>query len=48
MPKKCFVVKGFGQEAQELGKLNAVARRLFGSRVRAAKLTAVSNPALKD
>ena len=41
------VVKGFGQEAQELGKLNAVARRLFGSRVRAAKLTAVYNPALQ-
>jgi ATP-binding cassette subfamily B protein len=41
------VVKGFGQEAQELGKLNTVARRLFGSRVRAAKLTAVYNPALQ-
>jgi len=41
------VVKGFGQESQELGKLNAVARRLFGSRVRAAKLTAVYNPALQ-
>jgi ATP-binding cassette, subfamily B, bacterial len=41
------VVKGFGQEEQELGKLNAVARRLFGSRIRAAKLTALYNPALQ-
>ncbi|HEY7175776.1 MAG TPA: ABC transporter ATP-binding protein, partial [Micromonosporaceae bacterium] len=41
------VVKGFGQEEQELGKLEAVAKRLFASRVRAAKLTALYNPALQ-
>ncbi len=41
------VVKGFGQEEQELNKLDRVAKRLFGSRVRAAKLTAIYNPALQ-
>jgi ATP-binding cassette subfamily B protein len=41
------VVKGFGQEDQELDKLDRVAKRLFASRVRAAKLTAVFNPALQ-
>jgi ATP-binding cassette subfamily B protein len=41
------IVKGFGQEEQELGKLDAVATRLFGSRLRAAKLTALYNPALQ-
>ncbi len=41
------VVKGFGQEEQELGKLTSVAKRLFASRVRAARLTAKYNPSLQ-
>jgi ATP-binding cassette subfamily B protein len=41
------VVKGFGQERQELGKLRAVAHRLYASRVRAARLTAKYNPSLQ-
>ncbi len=35
------VVKGFGQEAREVSKLEATARKLFGERLRAAKLSAV-------
>ncbi|GAA4200065.1 ABC transporter ATP-binding protein [Actinocatenispora rupis] len=41
------VVKGFGQEDQELGKLSAVARRLFASRLRAVRLNSRYNPALQ-
>jgi len=35
------VVKGFGQESREVSKLEATARKLFGERLRAAKLSAV-------
>ncbi len=35
------VVKGFGQETREVSKLEATARKLFGERLRAAKLSAV-------
>jgi ATP-binding cassette, subfamily B, bacterial len=41
------VVKGFGQENQELTKLETIAKRLFASRVRAARLTARYNPSLQ-
>lgn len=41
------VVKGFGQEMQELGKLEAAARRLFASRLRSVKFTSRYNPALQ-
>jgi ATP-binding cassette subfamily B protein len=34
------VVKGFGQEAREVGRLEGQARKLFAERMRAAKLTA--------
>ena len=37
------VVKGFGQEAREIARLDKAARRLFGERMRTAKLT--SRPA---
>ncbi|GAA4619948.1 ABC transporter ATP-binding protein [Saccharopolyspora hordei] len=37
------VVKGFGQEDREVGRLEARARRLFGARLRAARMT--STPA---
>jgi ATP-binding cassette, subfamily B, bacterial len=40
------VVKGFGQEAREVATLEAGARRLFGERLRAARITARLNPAL--
>ncbi|MEV6827189.1 ABC transporter ATP-binding protein [Amycolatopsis sp. NPDC051102] len=35
------VVKGFGQETREVSKLERTARKLFGERLRAAKLSAV-------
>ncbi|WP_439383424.1 ABC transporter transmembrane domain-containing protein [Amycolatopsis lexingtonensis] len=35
------VVKGFGQEAREVGRLEATARKLFAERLRAARLSAV-------
>ncbi|MEA5358397.1 ABC transporter ATP-binding protein [Amycolatopsis sp., V23-08] len=35
------VVKGFGQESREVGRLERTARKLFGERLRAAKLAAV-------
>ncbi|MEV4145220.1 ABC transporter ATP-binding protein [Amycolatopsis sp. NPDC049691] len=35
------VVKGFGQEAREVSKLEGTARKLFAERLRAAKLSAV-------
>ncbi|HEY3503172.1 MAG TPA: ABC transporter ATP-binding protein [Actinocatenispora sp.] len=41
------VVKGFGQEEQELSKLSAVARRLFASRLRTVRLNSRYNPALQ-
>ncbi len=41
------VVKGFGQEHHELGKLERQARRLFGSRLRAVKLTSRYSPTLQ-
>ncbi|HEX9337838.1 MAG TPA: ABC transporter ATP-binding protein, partial [Pseudonocardiaceae bacterium] len=37
------VVKGFGQEARETGRLETSARRLFAERLRAAKLQATPN-----
>src|SRR5690242_19058717 len=40
------VVKGFGQEEQEQGRLEAASSRLFGSRLRMIRLTARYNPAL--
>ncbi|MGW0606482.1 ABC transporter ATP-binding protein [Streptomyces sp. NPDC002640] len=41
------VVKGFGQEEQETGKLRAVGRRLFAGRLRTIKLNAKYTPALQ-
>ena len=40
------VVKGFGQESREVSALERRARRLYGERLRAARLTARLNPAL--
>ncbi len=41
------VVKGFGQEDQELSKLESVAHRLFANRMRAVRLNSRYNPALQ-
>ena len=41
------VVKGFGQEAQELSKLESAARRLFASRMRVIRFTGRYDPALQ-
>ena len=41
------VVKGFGQEEQEIGRLEGVATRLYSARVRVVRLTARYNPALE-
>ncbi|MFG2717052.1 ABC transporter ATP-binding protein [Streptomyces sp. NPDC048416] len=41
------VVKGFGQEDQETGKLREVGRRLFAGRLRTVKLNARYTPALQ-
>nr|WP_202487285.1 ABC transporter ATP-binding protein [Streptomyces sp. SID8354] len=41
------VVKGFGQEEQETGKLRAVGRRLFAARLRTVRLNARYTPALQ-
>ncbi|HEX5565954.1 MAG TPA: ABC transporter ATP-binding protein, partial [Streptomyces sp.] len=41
------VVKGFGQEEQETGKLRAVSRELFAARLRTVRLNAVYTPALQ-
>lgn len=41
------VVKGFGQEEQETGKLREVGRRLFGGRMRAIRLNSRYTPALQ-
>ena len=40
------VVKGFGQEDREVGRLRAGAARLFADRMRAVRLTARLNPGL--
>jgi ATP-binding cassette, subfamily B, bacterial len=40
------VVKGFGQEEQEMGRMEAASEELFGSRLRMIRLTARYNPAL--
>src|ERR1700759_3364448 len=40
------LVKGFGQEEQEMGRMEATSRELFGSRLRMIRLTARYNPAL--
>ncbi|SEP56889.1 ABC transporter ATP-binding protein [Streptomyces radiopugnans] len=41
------VVKGFGQEEQETGKLRAAGRELFAARLRTVKLNARYTPALQ-
>ncbi|OIJ65714.1 ABC transporter ATP-binding protein [Streptomyces mangrovisoli] len=41
------VVKGFGQEEQETGKLRAVGRRLFAARLRTIRLNSRYTPALQ-
>jgi ATP-binding cassette subfamily B protein len=41
------VVKGFGQEEQELGKVSRAARRLYASRLRGVRLNSRYNPALQ-
>ncbi|UWE08334.1 ABC transporter ATP-binding protein/permease [Actinacidiphila bryophytorum] len=41
------VVKGFGQEQQEMGKLATVSRRLFAGRLRTVRLSARYTPALQ-
>ncbi|MCM2575919.1 ABC transporter ATP-binding protein [Streptomyces meridianus] len=41
------VVKGFGQEEQEAGKLREVSRRLFAGRLRTVRLNSVYTPALQ-
>ncbi|WP_099899293.1 ABC transporter ATP-binding protein [Streptomyces sp. TLI_171] len=41
------VVKGFGQEAQERGKLERVSRGLFAARLRSIKLNARYTPAMQ-
>jgi ATP-binding cassette subfamily B protein len=40
------VVKGFGQEEQEMQRMEATSEELFGSRIRMARITARFNPAL--
>ncbi|MFC3577700.1 ABC transporter ATP-binding protein [Streptomyces yaanensis] len=41
------VVKGFGQEEQETGKLREIGRRLFAGRLRTIRLNATYTPALQ-
>ncbi|WP_083974266.1 ABC transporter ATP-binding protein [Kitasatospora mediocidica] len=41
------VVKGFGQEAQELGKLESASRTLYSARLRAIRLNSRYNPAMQ-
>ncbi|MFJ6553506.1 ABC transporter ATP-binding protein [Streptomyces luteogriseus] len=41
------VVKGFGQEEQETGKLREVGRRLYAGRLRTIRLNSVYTPALQ-
>ncbi|GAB3912747.1 ABC transporter ATP-binding protein [Microlunatus endophyticus] len=40
------VVKGFGQEQQELNRIDRISQRLFGARVRTIKLNSFFNPAM--
>lgn len=42
------VVKGFGQEEQETGKLRAVGRKLFAGRLRTVRLNSRYTPALQS
>ncbi|MFD5567268.1 ABC transporter ATP-binding protein [Streptomyces cadmiisoli] len=42
------VVKGFGQEDQETGKLREVGRKLFAGRLRTIRLNSVYTPALQS
>ncbi|MEW2618832.1 ABC transporter ATP-binding protein [Streptomyces sp. NPDC048106] len=42
------VVKGFGQEAQETGKLRAVGRKLYAGRLRTIRLNSKYTPALQS
>ncbi|MFK0116924.1 ABC transporter ATP-binding protein [Streptomyces sp. NPDC090994] len=41
------VVKGFGQEEQETGKLRRIGRKLFAARLRTVRLNAAYTPALQ-
>ncbi len=41
------VVKGFGQEAREVARLESAARRLFAARLRVVRLTSRYSPALQ-
>ncbi|WP_327683844.1 ABC transporter ATP-binding protein [Kitasatospora sp. NBC_00458] len=41
------VVKGFGQEAQELDKMESASRRLFAARLRSIRLNSRYNPAMQ-
>ncbi|HEY1324837.1 MAG TPA: ABC transporter ATP-binding protein, partial [Streptosporangiaceae bacterium] len=41
------VVKGFGQEEQELARLDRASQRLYASRLRTVRLTARYNPAMQ-
>ncbi len=41
------VVKGFGQEAQERGKLERASRELFGARLRSIRLNSLYTPAMQ-
>ncbi|BFV59254.1 ABC transporter ATP-binding protein [Kitasatospora sp. CMC57] len=41
------VVKGFGQEAQERGKLERASRDLFGARLRSIRLNSLYTPAMQ-
>ncbi|QDP98710.1 ABC transporter ATP-binding protein [Microlunatus elymi] len=41
------VVKGFGQERQELDRVDDVSQRLFGARLRTIKLNSIYNPAMQ-
>ncbi len=40
------VVKGFGQERQELDRIDRISQRLFGARVRTIRLNSIFSPAL--
>ena len=41
------VVKGFGQEQQELDRVDGISQRLFGARLRTIKLNSLYNPAMQ-
>jgi ATP-binding cassette subfamily B protein len=40
------VVKGFGQEQQELNRIDRISQRLFGARVRTIRLNSIFTPAM--